>query len=88
MGAPNLSLSQLYSKIVNSPSFRTTSFGRGWVTTAWGLMGTSGANFSYEYVYAQFVLVFLDRPVGYVQADYNLQTGVVTVDYNSGLLCA
>jgi hypothetical protein len=88
MGAPNLSLNQLYSKIVSSPSFKMTSFGRGWVTTAWGLVESSGPNFSYEYVTAQFVLVFLGHPTGYVQANYNLQTGTVTVDYNSGLLCA
>jgi hypothetical protein len=87
MGAPNLSLDQLYSKIVNSPSFSTTSFGRGWVTTSWGLQEDSGTGYSYEYVIAQFVLVSLNQPAGYVQANYNLQTGAVTVDYNSGVVC-
>ena len=88
MGVPSLSLSQLYSKIADSPSFKgTTTFGRGWVTTAWGLQEQGGPGYSYEYVTAQFVLVFLGQPTGYVQANYNLQTGAVTVDYNSGLVC-
>lgn len=60
-----MNLGQLYSKIANSPSFRTTSFGRGSVTPVWGLVESSGPNFSYEYVTAQFVLVFLGHPTGY-----------------------
>ena len=62
MGAPNLTLSQLYSKIVNSPNFTTTSLGHGWVTNYWGLQEDSGPGYSYEYVIAQFVLVFRTTP--------------------------
>jgi hypothetical protein len=84
-GVANFSLSQIYSKIVHSTSFRMTSVGRGWVTTYWGLVQISGPGSSYMYVVGEFVLVFANHPTGYVQANYNLQTGEVTVDYSSGL---
>ncbi len=79
-GVANFSLSQVYSKIIHSPSFRMTSVGRGWVTTYWGLQQDSGPGYSYMYVIGEFVLVFANHPAGYVQANYNLQTGEVTVD--------
>ena len=84
-GVANFSLSQVYSKIVHSPSFRMTSVGRGWVTTYWGLQQDSGPGYSYMYVIGEFVLIFANHPAGYVQANYNLQTGEVTVDYSWGL---
>jgi len=84
-GVANFSLSQVYSKIVNSPSFKAISFGHGWVTTYWGLQQESGRNFSYMYVVGQFVIVSAFQPSGYVRAYYNLETGGVTVNYESGL---
>jgi hypothetical protein len=81
----NFSLNQVYSKMVNSPSFRMVSVDNGWVTTYWGLQEESGPGYSYMYVVGQFVLLFADLPSGYAQVNYNLQTGEVTVDYSSGL---
>jgi hypothetical protein len=63
-----------------------TSIGRGWVTTSWGLLQISGPGYSDMYVVGQFVLVFANHPTGYVQANYNLQTGGVTINYESGLV--
>ena len=85
-GVANFSLSQVYSKIVNSSAFRNVSAGLSWVTTYWGLQQVSGPNGSYEYVVATFVLVSEGKPAGYVQANYNLQTGEVTADFQSGLV--
>jgi hypothetical protein len=54
-------------------------------TTYWGLQEYSGPGYSYMYAVGQFVLTFAGLPSGYVQANYNIQTGEVTVDYSSGL---
>lgn len=82
----NLTLSQVYSAIVNSTSFRGVSSGLGWVTTSWSQQEDSGPSGSYEYVIAQFVLLNGNHPDGYVQANYNVESAQVTVDYQSGVV--
>ena len=85
VGVANFSLSQVYSKIVNSASFKNVSGGLGWVTTYWSV-GGSGPSGSSENVVGEFVLLNGSLPDGYVQANYNLETGAVTVDYQTGLV--
>jgi len=82
----NATLSQVYSDIVNSASFKNVSTGLGWVTTSWGNQEDSGPSGSYTYVVAQFVLLDASGPDGYVQANYNVATGGVTIDYQQGLV--
>lgn len=84
--AANITLSQVYSNIVNSASFKNVSVGLGWVTTSWSMQEDSGPSGSYGYVVGQFVLLNANQPDGYVQANYNLETGAVTVDYEQGLV--
>jgi hypothetical protein len=85
-GVANFSLRQVYSTIVNSPSFENISSDLGWVTRFWGLQQESGPTWTYEYVVGEFVLLSGNKPDGFVQANYNLQTGEVTIDYESGLI--
>jgi hypothetical protein len=81
-GVANFSLTQVYSKIVNSASFKNVSSGRSWVTTSWTIqMGSAPPS-----VVGQFVLLSANHPDGYVQANYDLQTGGVTVIYQTGLI--
>ena len=85
-GVANFSLSEVYSRIVNSVAFRNASLGLGWVTTSWSIYHVGGPNGSYAYVAGQFDFVSADHPVGYAQANYNLETGAVTVDYEASLI--
>ena len=85
-GVANFSLSELYSKIVNSAAFTNVSKGLGWVTTSWSIYQVGGPSGSYTYVAGQFDFISADHPVGYAQANYNLETGAVTVDYETGLV--
>ena len=62
--------------------------GLGWVTTSWGNQEDSGPSGSDTYVIAQFVLLDKNGPDGYVQANYNVATGGVTVDYQKGLVAS
>ena len=85
-GVANFSLSQVYSDIVSSASFENVSIGLGWVTTDWGIQQDSGPGGSYEYAVGQFVLLNASEPDGFVQANYNLETGAVAIDYQRGLM--
>jgi hypothetical protein len=90
VGVANFSLSQVYSSIVNSSSFKTASSGHKWVTTNWSVQEDSGAGSSDVYVVGQFVTfasgIFGDSPEQYITAYYNLGTG--TVNVNTGLTCS
>jgi hypothetical protein len=82
----NITLNQVYSDIINSANFTHVSVGLGWVTTSWSIQEDSGPGYSYEYVIGQFVLLNASHPDGYVQGNYNLETGAVTVIYNQDLV--
>ena len=84
-GVANFSLKQVYSKIVSSAAFENVSKGLSWVTTEWSIYHEGSPAGSYVYVAALFDLVSAGHPVGYVQANYNLETGVVTVTYEASL---
>jgi hypothetical protein len=90
IGVANLTLSQAYSSIVNSSSFKTASSGQRWVTTGWSLVLDSDGGNSTVYVVGQFVTftsgIFGDSPVQYITAYYNPGTGAVNV--NTGLTCS
>lgn len=84
----NISLSQLYSRIVDSAAFRNESAGKGWVTTYW-FSEQSGGNGPLQWnAVASFVLLSEGAPSGYLDAFYDLGTGAVTVNYQSGLFAA
>jgi hypothetical protein len=85
-GVANFSLNEVYSTMVNSASFRNVSKGLGWVTTSWSIYHEGSPSGSYTYVAAQFDFVSADHPVGFAQVNYNLETGVVTVDYEASLI--
>ncbi len=81
MGPPTgINLTEVYSTIITSSNFTTVLNGRGWVTTYWGLQDDAGPGYFYEYVIGQFVALMHDQPNGSLQANYNLQTGAVTID--------
>jgi len=78
----NFSLSQLtsiYAKIVNSTAFNSVSEGHGWVTTAWASYEAGGPGGSYVYLAGQFILLSGNQPYESVQANYNVETGAVSV---------
>lgn len=82
----NVSLSQLYSRIVGSSPFRAQTAGYGWVTISWSSMEMGGNNNPLQwYVLGQFVRLSGGEPRGFVQAFYNLATGNVTTDYEGTL---
>lgn len=85
-GVANFSLSEVYSTMVNSAAFRNVSKGLGWVTTSWNIYHGGSPSGSYTYVAAQFDLISAGHPVGYAQVNYNLETRVVTVDYEASLI--
>ncbi|HVB95339.1 MAG TPA: hypothetical protein VND41_01895 [Nitrososphaerales archaeon] len=84
----NLSLSQVYSRIVDSTAFRNQSAGKGWVTAYW-LSEQSGSNAPLQWnVVAFFVLLSGGAPSGYLDAFYDLGTSAVTVNYESDLFAS
>ncbi len=84
-GVAKFSLDQVYSSIVASPSFKQAAAGRGWVTAQWDLFQVSGPNGTSHEVEGLFVLTSAGGPAGFVRAYYDLETGAVTADYESGL---
>jgi len=80
----NVSLSQVYSKIVNSLDFRLKTFGYSWVTMSWAVGGGSIGAPGVPLV-VTFIRTFLGHPSGYLVADYNTVTGLQSVDYQSGV---
>jgi hypothetical protein len=90
IGVANFTLSQIYSSIVNSSSFKTASSGQKWVTTGWNLVLDSDGGNSTVYVVGQFVTfasgIFGDSPEQYITAYYDLGTGAVNAD--TGLMCS
>jgi len=75
------SLSQVYSKIVDSSVFRALANGSTWVTVEWdrSLMGNRTG--SYDVVSGDFVFVSGGHPDGSAQFDYYLEGGQVTFAY-------
>ena len=89
-GGGNFSLSQLtsiYAKIVNSTAFKSVSEGHGWVTTGWASFEEGGPGGSYLYLAGQFLLLSGNQPYESVQANYNVETGAVTVATGIGTSC-
>ena len=89
---PNSSLDQIYSRIVNSASFKNASAGFEWVTIFWGLQEAGPVASLSEYVIGQFILISGGRPdpsisFGIIQADYNLETGAVSIQTGIGASC-
>jgi hypothetical protein len=81
----NVSLSQVYSRIVNSLAFRLKTFGYGWVTASWDVGGQLSTAPGVHIV-VTFVRTFLGHPDGFLIADYNTVTGLEDVDYQAGLM--
>jgi len=89
-GGGNFSLSQLdaiYAKIVNSTAFKSVSEGLGWVTTGWASYEVSGSGGSFVYLAGQFLLLSGNQPRQSVQANYNVETGAVSVETGLGTSC-
>lgn len=79
-GVANFSLSDIYSTILSSASFRAASTGHGWVTIYWGTQQITGPNESTTYVVAQFVLLNGNQSAGRIQVEYDLASHAVTVE--------
>lgn len=82
-GLGNLTLEQLYSRIMNSQSFQSDTSGKGWVTTYWGSQLISGPDYSNSYIVTTFVLLSHGRPDGYLTTYYKIATASVTTNYQS-----
>jgi len=78
---PNQTLNQLYGSITSSASFKNATAGLGWVTIYWGLQEDSGPGGSAQFVIAQFLLLSTGHAYDTLQANYNLETGAVSVEY-------
>jgi hypothetical protein len=81
----NLTLDQLYSRIINSTAFQSYVSDKTWVTTYWGTQEDSGLGYSANYVVTQFILISGGRPSGYLTTYYNIANGSVTTNYQTGL---
>jgi len=82
----NVSLSQVYSRIVNSTPFQEQTAGYGWATYSWDSMDMGNNNGSLQwYILGQFVRLSGGEPSGFIQAFYDLATGAVTTDYEGTL---
>jgi hypothetical protein len=82
----NSSLSQIYSKMVDSSAFRALANGSTWVTIEWDRFQESNRTGSYDVVAGGFVFVSGGRPDGYAQVDYYLEGGQVTIGYTGPLI--
>jgi hypothetical protein len=77
--ANNLTLSQVYSKIVSSSTFQRLAAGRSWVTLYWGLGQLTNRTASYPVVTAQFLFVSggIPDPDGLAEMEYYVGPGEV-----------
>jgi hypothetical protein len=79
---PNLTLSQVYSRIVSSSAFQGLAAGRSWVTLDWGSRqeGPLPSGFMQTFVSADFLFVSggIPDPDGYAQMSYLVGSGNVT----------
>ena len=82
-GLGNLTLEQLYSRIMNSQSFQSDTSGKGWVTTYWGSQLISVPGYSDSYIATTFILLSHGMPDGYLTTYYNIATASVTTNYQS-----
>lgn len=75
LSANNLTLTQVYSKIVNSSVFQTLAAGRSWVTLDWGTGSESGGRF----VDGHFLFLTggVPEPYGFAQMEYFVGSGKV-----------
>lgn len=79
LSANNLTLSQVYSKIVASPTFQTLAAGRSWVTLEWGSFQLTNGTGSYSVVVAHFLFLTggIPEPYGFAQMEYFVGSGEV-----------
>jgi hypothetical protein len=77
----NSTLSQIYSKIVDSSAFRAFANGSSWVTVYWSSFQESNRTGFYDVVAGDFVFVSGGSPDGSAQFDYFLEGGQVTFGY-------
>lgn len=85
-GLGNISLDQLYSRIINSSSFQNIASSRGWVTTFWGTQESGGPGYFNTYVVTQFILTSDGKPDGYLTTYYDVSNGTVTSNYQTSLM--
>jgi len=76
----NSTLSQIYSKMVDSSAFRARANGSSWVTVDWSDFQLANGTI-YHVVAGSFVFVSGGRPDGSAQVDYFLESGRVTSVY-------
>ena len=76
---PNLTLSQVYSRIVNSSAFQTLAAGRSWVTLDWGTGSITGSQGGGTFVDAHFLFISegIPDPYGFAQMEYYVASGEV-----------
>lgn len=76
----NLTLSQVYSRIVNSSTFQRLAAGRSWVTLDWGTGAETGSQSGGTFVDAHFLFMTggIPDPDGYAQMQYFVASGNVT----------
>jgi hypothetical protein len=74
----NLTLSQVYSRIVNSSAFQTLAAGRTWVTIDWGIAQMGPAPPA-TVVVGQFLFISggIPDPYGFAQMEYYVASGEV-----------
>jgi hypothetical protein len=75
----NLTLSQVYSKIVNSSVFQTLADGRTWVTLDWGTGSETGSGSGGTFVNGDFLFISggIPDPDGFAQMEYFVGSGEV-----------
>lgn len=73
----NSSLSQIYSKMVDSSAFRAFANGSSWVTVGWSDFQLMNGTV-YHVVAGDFVFVSGGRPDRSAEVDYSLESGRVT----------
>jgi hypothetical protein len=85
-GLANFSLSQVYSRIVESEGFKEASGGDSWVTGSWSLIGSTVSGENIYNVQGTFIRLTGGQPDGYVIADYYNDNGNVTATRQTDLL--
>jgi hypothetical protein len=72
-------LTYVYRAITTSPDFVIHTQNLGWVVIDWSGLEVTGLNESYLFIDGGFVLTKGGVPSGYIQADYDLFTGDVSI---------